>query len=76
MKRIQKGRGRVDVVMAAPEPIADGTDMAWHPHSHFRPGTSRMPPSRMERSRFWAFAIVAAALTAGLFTLLTAPPMP
>ncbi|MBN8942824.1 MAG: hypothetical protein J0H01_25200 [Rhizobiales bacterium] len=50
--------------------------MAWHPHSHFRPGTSRMPPSRMERSRFWAFAIVAAALTAGLFTLLTAPPMP
>ncbi|WP_216072637.1 hypothetical protein, partial [Acinetobacter baumannii] len=67
---------RVDGVMAAPEPPADGTEMAWHPHSHFRSGTGRMPPSRMERSRFWAFAIVAAALAAGLFTLLTAPPMP
>ncbi|MGL4291106.1 MAG: hypothetical protein ACRCVA_32445 [Phreatobacter sp.] len=50
--------------------------MAWHPHSQLRPGAGRTPPSRMERSRFWAFAIVAAAIAAGLFTLLTAPPAP
>ncbi|WP_170182065.1 hypothetical protein [Phreatobacter stygius] len=46
--------------------------MTWHTQL----GVNRLPPSRMERSRFWMVAVVAAAVAAGLFTLLTAAPTP
>lgn len=36
----------------------------------------RLPPSRMERSRFWAGAVAAAVLFAGVYALLITTPMP
>lgn len=36
----------------------------------------RLPPSRLERSRFWVGAVTMAVLVAGVYALLITPPMP
>ena len=36
----------------------------------------RLPPSRMERSRFWTGAVAMAVLVAGVYALLITPPLP